>query len=222
MKTHRFQIDAKMLTSHIFQNRIIRFTEVYLNQVKSTWLNTEDNRKKPGYYQLDIPRSDRKPLPLEKVAIEDEIVVCNKSALLDRILTIDKELKYLRLKYSSITFTKAKETIYHFRFAWSFYQAKLSKVYRKFQILVESEIYPHLKGLHESLLFSVRVKKTFNNSTSVVTHAAVPLTMIGTIQTIFYICSALLLLTVLVLLLELLIFWPQNIKITCYHNRQNT
>jgi len=45
---------------------------------------------------LNIPTTQRRPYPLEETAIEEEIIECNKTVLVDTISTIHNELAYLK------------------------------------------------------------------------------------------------------------------------------
>jgi len=153
---------------------------------------------------------------LEEITIEEEIIQCNRTALVDRVSTVDNELKYLRQRYPTLPFVKSEETIYHFSRAWTFYKAKFYKLPAHFRLIVESGIYAHVKEFHDRIVHGIRIKALSSNCTddaNVTWSKVAPLKLRDSIQTIFYMCLMVVAMALIVFLFELVYYWSKHIKI---------
>jgi len=173
-------------------------------------MNSHKFRNKSGFYQLNISTSKRRPLPLEEIAIEEEIIQCNRTALVDRVSTIGNELKYLQQRYPTLQFVKSKETVYRFSLAWTFCEAMFYRLPAHFRLIVECGIDSHVvEEFHDRIVHVINIKALISNSSTddanITWSKVAPLKLTDSIQTIFYICLMVVAIALIVFASELVI-----------------
>jgi hypothetical protein len=154
------------------------------------------------------------------VAIEKELITCEKSILMGDTEELHYELSYLKVNYPKKGFYLSKETFetgWSTPVIWSFSNVGMSRIPTYFQLLVEAGIRNALKGLRKDKYYLIRragskyVQESLTKSDSV--------GMAGSIQTIFIILIVSLLVASVIFMNELLFKYGSKRKLA--HNRPN-
>jgi len=148
---------------------------------------TPPARSQPGFYQFDTPKSTRMPRPIVEAAIEESLIQCNKTALVDSASKLNSEMEHLTLHYPWLPFVRSKDRLYNIHVVWYFTKPEHSKLPRIFRILVESGIYHSLQRFNTRGIYFERAKFT-RNITREIWERVKPIKITDNIQTIYYIC----------------------------------